>query len=118
MNAPPDTAPREDLPRPPVEDQDPNDNNSDDDDDAGTGMYSCVACDSFGNEGTECTRCGEDSCCYYLGKELSQDEVEDALTAMREEDEAWEAELRSDTEEESDEEEEASEEDENTNTIH
>ena len=63
-----------------------NDDNAEEDE---LSVYGCSNsnCHSFGEETTECVRCGEDSSCYYVGGEkLTMEQVKDAIKLMEEED--------------------------------
>ena len=75
------------------------DDSDDNDDNTGTGMYSCANCRDYGSYGFECLICGEDSCCYYMGEELTEDEIGDRVWAMRDDDIAWTQEMMNDSEE-------------------
>ena len=69
-------------------DHNPNEDSSDDDDDASLqSLYSCnYHCHSFGMEGCSCSRCGEDSACYYIGEKMTEEKIRKVIELMEEED--------------------------------
>jgi hypothetical protein len=72
----------------PMNDPNPNEGSDDDDDDDASlmSLYSCNYCHSFGMEGCPCSRCGEDSSCYYVGDKMTQEKIEKYIEIMEEED--------------------------------
>ena len=70
----------------PTNDPNPNEDSGDDDDDASLmSLYSCNYCHSFGMEGCPCSRCGEDSACYYVGEKMTEEKIEKYIEVMEEE---------------------------------
>ena len=46
-------------------------------------LYRCDNCLDFGPLTQECSRCGEDSSCYYLGEKMTEEKVRHTIELMR-----------------------------------
>ena len=89
------------------EDEDEDEDDDDDYDNASNiSLYRCDNCLDYGPRTQECSVCGEDSSCYYLGPKMTEEEVRNAIEMWRRanDEQAYEEEesYNEDEEEESD----------------